>query len=491
MRRFWLAVVLGLTLACAAALAGCAPKPAPAASYLEPYKPMLKEWTPDDAAAWESLPRYAITATLDVDALTLSGRERVRLVNRESGDMTRVYFRLYPNLSQQGGSLKINSIRADGIPISYSAEAWETAILVPFEPPLKPRQVAELDIDYSLTIPQADDGYVLLGRCGDVISLPDFYPILAVHDSRGWHRELPPAYGDAGYAEAAFYQVALTMQPAWKIVSSGQIVAQTPADNGLLTTQIVAGPIREFTVVASPRFEVETTQAYGATLRSYFMPEDREAGLVALWRGASALRVYSDAYGPYPFREMNIVEAPLQYHGMEFPALSLLGVDVYRAHRDKLSYLVIHEMAHQWWYSQVGNDTFAYPWLDEGLAEYSAYTYYERAEGRKVADALRDQRWLTAYEYAVANKMDAVVQQSAPDFGSSSVYETTVYAKAALFFDALRRLVGDDMYYAILREYLRRYRFQIAAPQDLFALIQEISGSDPTPLVNEWILTAR
>jgi len=494
MCRVLRAVGLGTALLCLVLLlASCPSKQPPAPSYLAPYEPALKEWTPEDETAWESLPRYDITATLDLDALTLSGEERVRFTNREAGDLTQIGFRLYPNLSQQGGELKVQSIHSKGVPVSYDKSGYDTSLIIRCEPPLKPNQVAELDLDFTLTIPNKPDGYALFGRSQNMISLPDFYPILAVHNSQGWHTDdLAPLYADAGFADSAFYHVWLTTtDPLWVVVTTGNIITQTRNMEGNLTTEIVTGPIREFTVIASPDYEFEATQAYGTQVRSYFLRQDRSAGLTALERAASALRVYSDSFGPYPFTEMSVVEAPLEYHGMEYSTLNMLGVDTYRDKRDELSYLVIHETAHQWWYSQVGNDPYNAPWLDEGLAEYSAYTYFLKAEGRQTADTLRDQRWVQAYTAARDGNMDTVLAQKAPNFPNVTVYEIMVYAKAALFFDALRRSVGDEMYESILREYVRRYRFQTVMPEHFFAMIQEVAGRDPTPLINEWILTAK
>jgi len=486
---FILLGLLGL-LAFAALLSGCLAPAAPAPSYLNPYRPALKQVTPAEETAWASLPRYEITATLDIENLTLRGRERITFTNREQGDLTQIGFRLYPNLPQQGGDLNVISIAANGVQLDASILAGKTAVVMRCDPPLKPGQSAELDIPFSLTIPSRPDGYVLFGRSGNVISLPAFYPILAVHDHEGWHvNEIAPGYADAAFAESSFYNVWLTTEPEWVIAGTGVIVEQTRGMDGLITTHMVAGPSREFAVIASPDYQVETTEAYGTLVHSYFFNEDRTAGLTALDRAASALRVYSDAYGPYPFREMAVVEAPLQYHGMEYSTLNMLGVETYRDKRDQLSYLVIHETAHQWWYSQVGNNPQTSAWLDEGLAEYSAYTYVLMTQGREQAEALRDQRWVQSYTYARENGMDAVLQQNSSDFPSALVYEIMVYSKGALFFDALRRAVGEEMYGEILREYVERYRFQTVAPAQLFGVIQDVTHRDPTPLINEWILT--
>ena len=104
----------------------------------------------------------------------------------------------------------------------------------------------------------------------------------------------------------------------------------------------------------------------------------------------AALQVYSDRYGPYPSRDMAIVEAPLTFHGMEFPGLSLIGSQVYNQYRKDLETLVVHEVAHQWWYNQVGSDQIMNPWLDEGLAEFSMYDYFAGRYGEPAAERLRE-----------------------------------------------------------------------------------------------------
>lgn len=491
MRRVWPAIGVVFALGCLAFMAmSCAPQKSPATDFLEPYKPALKHWTAEEEAAWALFPRYHISATLDLDAMRLTGWEQVRFVNRTTHSLNEIYFRQYPNLPQQGGHLVVHSVKSNGIPLSFEYDVTGTAFMIPCDPPLEPGQVALLELTFSVEIPDRAGGWVLFGRSQNIISLPDFYPILAVYDSQGWHVELAPAYADAGFGEAAFYQVAFTAPSELVIASTGVIITQTLQSDGSTTTHIVAGPIREFVIVASPDYEVASTEAYGTTVRSYFLRQDRAAGLVALERAASALRVYSDYFSSYPFSHMSAVEAPLTFRGMEYCTLNLFGVDTYRAHRQELSYLVVHEVAHQWWYNQIGNDPFNAAWLDEGLAEYSAYTYYWKAYGREAAEKLRQTRWIQPYEYAKATGADMILAQSVTEFLSSRAYETMVYAKGALFFDALRRAVGEETYYAILQEYVRRYRFRTVLPEDFFIVAQEVSARDLTPLIVEWILTA-
>jgi aminopeptidase N len=107
--------------------------------------------------------------------------------------------------------------------------------------------------------------------------------------------------------------------------------------------------------------------------------------------------------------------------------------------------------------------------------------------GQARANTLINQRWLLPYQAAVENGYDAVVNQPSAAFDSE--YETIVYAKAALFFDALRQTLGDETYRAALREYANRFRWQIATPDDLLRVAESVSGQDLDGLYNRWILS--
>ena len=70
-------------------------------------------------------------------------------------------------------------------------------------------------------------------------------------------------------------------------------------------------------------------------------------------------------YGPYPWRTLTVAYGPdLVEEGIEYPNLIFQGPD--RGHL-----LTAHEVAHQWFYSLVGNNQARDPWLDEGLASWA------------------------------------------------------------------------------------------------------------------------
>lgn len=471
-----------LWLALVGLVAGCGPLPvksSPTASLGWGMMPGVEGLGP--------LPEYRLTLTLDTADQRLVGRQQVTIPNRTDADLHEIVFRLYPNLPQYGGRMSVGPVWVNGRRGSSSLGAEDTSLVIPLSRPLDPGASVTISMTFDVEIPQRASDYVLFGYSQGIWSLPDAYPLLAVHDSSLWHEDVAPPHSDAVFADVALYEVAVTLPPTLTLVTTPSLVSDTPNGGGQRVYRIVGGPLREFAWLASPDYLVVETTAHGTALRSFYLPGDEAAGQAALNMAAAALRIYADTFGSYPFSEMAVVEAPLGYYGMEYPGLNLVGVGLYRNYRAELEDRVAHEIAHQWWYAQVGNDQINTPWLDEGLAEYSMAIYYRQVRGQAWVNTMVNQRWLVPYQVLVEDGLDAVVNQPAAAFGAE--YEVIVYAKAALFFDALRQEVGDEIFEAILRQYLTRYRWRIATPDDFLQVAESVSAQDLDSLYNHWILS--
>ena len=199
----------------------------------------------------------------------------------------------------------------------------------------------------------------------------------------------------------------------------------------------------------------------------------------------AALQIYNDKFGAFPYRDMKVVEAPLTFHGMEFPGVSLIGSQDYSKHVEDLETLVVHEMGHQWWYNQVGNDQVRTPWLDEGLAEFSMYEYFASRYGEPAAEKLRQLRWQIPVSDLMRRGKDAPIGLPVRDYKEN--YETLVYGKGALFFAALRDELGPPVFQRLLQTYVTRWRWRIATPADFRALAEEVAGRDLGTLFGKWI----
>jgi len=492
MKRSRIAVSFLLILLCS----GCATSKQPP-DPMARYHPALQPEARAQLSQLGKLPRYDISVRIDPSAeAEVVGTQRVAIYHEGPDELTALYFRLYPNQMRYGGVMSIGGVTINGQTAAFNYASDNTAVHIALPQALPPESRADVDLSFELQVPQRDGGYLLLGESQGILTLPMFYPILAVRELHGgepaWNLDIaPPAFGDVGYIQAGLYQVTATLPSDMVVAGTGAVITRTQSSQlaNYDDLVLVGGPRREFMLIMSPLFQTVDMGACGARVTSYFLPEDRATGLVALQYAAAALRVYCDRFGPYPYREMEVVASPTRYFGMEYPGLNLIGVELYQQQKKDLEFLVVHEVAHQWWYSIVGNDQVNAAWLDEGLAEHSTYAYYEAVYGNDDAEWIWDQRWRAPYQYAVEQGLDTVVSQPLSGFTVIN-YETMTYAKAALFFDSVRRQVGDETYYRLLREYLARNRWGLAEPADFLTVAEEVSGQSLGELYRQWILTA-
>jgi hypothetical protein len=454
---------------------------------LADYRASLRPSFPIEPAQIAALLQYSISVKIDTANREYTGTMALTWPVSGTAPFYDVYLRLYPNLPQFGGSMKMTGVTVNGLTVNYDYEVDHTAARIRLNNPLRPGSQAVILTSFSGSAPYRPAGtYNIFGQSEDVLSLTNFYPILAGRHADGWALDVASAQGDVGFHDPALYRVEVTAPQDQVIAATGAETGRTVSAGGWATTSYVLGPAREFTLLLSPRFQVEEAETLGTQVRSFFRPEDAVAGRSALNDAIGALQIYSDEFGPYPYREMAVVQAPLTFHGMEFPGLNLIGTDDYSAHLDELEKLVVHEVAHQWWYNQVGNDQPAVPWLDEGLAEWSMYLYFLKRYGQPEADRLRQLRWEVPVAGLVDRKADAPIGLPVKDYPSDS-YETVVYGKSALFFATLRDELGPDVFKQLLRTYLARYRWEIATPADFQALAEEVSERNLAALFTQWV----
>jgi hypothetical protein len=486
-RRLGLTLLFGLTLA-ALILAGCTLwQPAGRPDPLADYRPGLRPGVTVEAPLLAAMPRYSITVQIDPPANTYTGTLEVAIPVTGTTPWADLYFRLYPNLPQFGGGLEVRGVRVNDLVVNYGYEAEGTALHLALPKPLPIGQDVHVWMGFiGKTQERKAGAYTIFGVNEGILSLTNFYPILAGRRPDGWALDVASPLGDVGFHDAALYRVG-AMTPADQIVAATGVTVTEQMAGGWVVRQYVHGPAREFTLMLSPRFQQLTGDAYGATVRSFFLPEDAEAGRAALYYAIAAVQIYSDQFGPYPYREMAVVQAPLTFRGMEFPGMSLIGSQVYNKYRQDLENLVVHEIAHQWWYNQVGSDQTRTPWQDEGLAEWTMYAYYLARYGYYAAERLREQRWQIPVRYAVQTGADRPIGLPVKSYGRDD-YERTVYAKGALFFATLRDEIGAEAFQKLLRTYLTRYRWRIAAAADLQALASEVAGRDLSAFFDRWIV---
>ncbi len=446
-----------------------------------------------DIAQLDDPTQYHIDLAVDMETLTLTGSQRLFYTNNETVALRQIYFRLFPNTPEHGGRLSIARILVNGQEPQVSYELSDTALKVLLSEPLAPEAQLEILMDFKVLVPKGNQhGYGAFNYENGVMALAGFYPLVPVYDDEGWNVELAPDYGDVVYSDTALYNLHLIVPRGMVVATSGSLVSETDNGDGTRTLHFVSGPMRDFNVVMSRDFVVKSTTVGQTTVNSYYLPMDEAAGEKVLQYASDALRTFNRRFGLYPFAEFDVVEAPITAAGIEYPGLIVIAQRFYQARQAGgfFEFATAHEVAHQWWYSLVGSDQVDKPWLDEALTNYSTLIYIEDIHGQKEAQSALAEYFESPYRQIVEEGRDAAVAQPVAAF-SAEDYGPLVYGKGPLFFHALRQKVGDETYFAIMREYLRQHRYQIATPESFMRVAESVSGHDFDAIYKQWLLSAK
>jgi hypothetical protein len=486
-------LLIFLTACTFAPVATRTPTPAPTADALGEYRRALNAASQNDLALVDRATRYDLTLTYTAEPPTLAGNQRVVYTNRQSAPLGEIYFRLFANYPDYGARIVVRNVMVNGAAVVPILEARETALRVPLAQPLAPNDSLEVRLDFVLTIPRVTNSrYADFGASDAVTLLPSFYPLIPAYDARGWHIEIPPPYGDLIYADAAFYAVTLTAPSALMLIASGTVIDARVNGDGTTTTKIVGAPMRDFDLNLTTRLQKSSETLDGIVVNSYYEPAHAEMGKQALRFALDALRVFQARFGAYPYAEFDLVEAPITALGIEYPGVIVLAQSMYENTRQlqTLEFVVAHEIAHQWWYNLVGNDQVNHPWVDEALAQYSEVIYTEELHGAATAQQIVRRYFGDVYKRVVAEKRDAVVNQPVAAFTERS-YGEIVYGKGPLFFDAIRKTMGDEKFFAFLKTYATRYRYRVAFPEDVLNTAEQVCACSLRAEYQQWILESK
>ena len=419
---------------------------------------------------------YTMDVNLHYAEHKLDVRQRIDYTNVTSTTLTDLMLNVHPNRSK--GTFTLNDVKVDvdGEMVQPEVFPLDVTLKVVLPDPLPPDELVTLYLSYTLSLPRieadAEFSDASFGYSKRAISLGNWYPVMAPYRrDKGWYTLSYFPVGDPYVTDVADYHVTVTATQGVMVAGTG---SETHSGN---RWHYEAQRSRSFALAASDVYLVETVPAGDQVVHSYYFPGNEAAGRAALDTAAKAIELFTEIYGPYPYPAYRLCETDFA-GGLEFSGLTFLGSPFYDQYdgttRVGLVSLTAHEVSHQWFYGLVGNDQVSEPWLDEALAQYSSYLYYER-----YLPGDKEWWWDTEIrQYAPTGKIDLLIYQ----FRNNRDYMNSIYRRGAEFVQDLRETMGDPAFLAFLKEYVRRYAYQLAKSRDFFTVVQEFTTADLMPL---------
>ncbi len=186
---------------------------------------------------------------------------------------------------------------------------------------------------------------------------------------------------------------------------------------------------------------------------------------------------FSSLYGRYPFwKEKYGVCYTSLPGGMEHQTMTTIGVPN--------TYIIAHELCHQWFGDHVTYRTWGDVWLSEGFATFSEQLFL--AHFWSPAAALTH-RAVYMNSYILPDACGKVYVDDTTT--SDSLFNgRTVYAKAQAVIRMLQYIApSDSAFFAVLRNYQSNFAFGLASTADFKALAESIYGVNLDTFFNQWI----
>ena len=148
-------------------------------------------------------------------------------------------------------------------------------------------------------------------------------------------------------------------------------------------------------------------------------------------------------------------------------------------------WVIVHELAHQWWGNLVTCATWQDFWLNEGITTFMTAAWKESQFGRAAYDA----------ELDIARARVAKVQAQGWDrplafagaYPSLGARRAVQYSKGALFMDHLRTVLGDEAFWRGLRSYTMEHAGGVVTSPDLQRAMETASGKVLSATFSEWV----
>ncbi len=436
-----------------------------------------------------NLTSYQITCELKDNELT--GKEKVIFYNHTENAIKELKFNLFGNAFREGakynpisaqylskaypngvsyGKMGVSSVTNGKDKLEFNIQGEDENILsVYLAEEVYPNQTATVEIDFFLRLANvvARTGYTDMS-----INLANFYPILCAYDN-GFYECLYYANGDPFYSDCASYTVTLTCDTSLNIATSGKLIQKS--DDGATTTATYSLPCaRSFAMVLSKDFESVVDTSTGVEITYYFYNDSQPNQ--ALECAVKAVKLFSEKFGAFPYKTYSVVQTKFVQGGMEFAGLVMISDEL---EREAYCEVIVHETAHQWWQSAVGNNEIEYGFLDEGLAQYSVVVFYENHPeyGMKREQMIKNSEKTFKVFCSVSDKLFGKVNtsmtRSLKDFKSEYEYVNIAYVKPCIMYDYLRTTVGDKAFFSSLKKYYEKYKFKNVTPDHLVGAFEK------------------
>jgi aminopeptidase N len=268
--------------------------------------------------------------------------------------------------------------------------------------------------------------------------------------------------------DKATFALTARVPDGWTVISNG---VDQPADSSAGWTTFrwrLDEPVATYlTTVAIDRFTVDRSQlADGTPVIDAYAPGAEDSRTHGR-RLPEVIEVLSESFGPYPFDSAGGIFLGTSIgYALELQTRSVYspdpGIDV-----------IVHENAHQWFGDAVTLRSWADICLNECFASYASWLWREATEGVDLDPYYESQLERTDFGRRLY------------DMGAGNEFRG-VYSKGPVAVHALRRYIGDDVFFAVLKSWTRTHHDGNASWPEFEEHVASMAGRDMRGFFDAW-----
>ena len=283
-------------------------------------------------------------------------------------------------------------------------------------------------------------------------------------------------------SDRASYTFRITVPTGFQVVANG--VRESMDTQGDWTTHVwqahdpMASYLATFDVGEwTMRFR---TTSSGVPVIDAIDPDVLPRVRASVRREPEILDFLESRFGPYPFESV----------GGIFPDTGRLGFALETQTRPVYArvffpngeFVIVHELAHQWFGDLVAVDRWQHIWLNEGFATYAEWLWSGH-EGFGTPGRTFEAIW------GAIPGDSPFWQLVIGDPGVDDLFDGAVYVRGAMTLQALRNRVGDDAFWTTLHLWTEQHAFATGTTDGFITLAEQVSGQDLSDLFDVWLFT--
>jgi aminopeptidase N len=276
----------------------------------------------------------------------------------------------------------------------------------------------------------------------------------------------------------------------YQVVSNGLLQEQSGLEDDLrLTHWRQSVPTAPWLyVLAAADFAVQYVDEFDhKSIQTWVYHQDRDAGFYDFAVPTrQALEYFSSYVGPFVYEKLANIQANSVGGGMEAASAILYGDESVTGKRtERWRSVVVHEIAHQWFGNSVTEASWDDVWLSEGFATYFTQLFFEYADGHdafvKRMTAARDR----IFEFHAENPRYRIVHDNLDDMSKVTTGQT--YNKGAWVLHMLKNEIGDENWWAGIRNYYRNNMNSHATTDDFRAEMEAACSCNLKLFFDQWL----